>query len=150
MDSYSNAERMVVEVKEIMDNLDEELYRKIPQKIKNVFEKESQSEYKFQYDTTKSLLEQDVCSDTKNFIFLLYRDYWCSSSQEKEQLNQRLIEAKTEKAKKYETNNLFQEQRTDFIKTEPQEEETQVELIAPKESIMAKIISKIKNFFHIK
>lgn len=104
--NYNNSARMIVEVREIIKHLDEELSSKIPQRLKDVLNRDVGSDYQFEYNTEKSLMQQDICEDTRNFLFLMYRDYWCLE-REKEELQQRLIDAKNEKMKRYSENNIF-------------------------------------------
>lgn len=76
---------MFVQMKEILKLLNSEMVNKIPEKIRNyIINYESKGNYKFIYDTRKSLNEQNLTKDTRNFIAYLDYYYWASDDERKE------------------------------------------------------------------
>ena len=94
------------EVLEILKYIPIEYYNKIPKAKIELFEKNANNLYTFNYDSNKTLEEQNVSSITKGIIILLYRDYWATEVQRnKITVKQNYDRMKLEEKKK-EKNNL--------------------------------------------
>ena len=75
---YANA---YTEVLDILKYISKEDYEKIPKSKIKVFEENSNKNYSFTYDESKTLEEQNVSEITKAIIAILFRDYWATKEQ---------------------------------------------------------------------
>ena len=50
--------KMLTEVNAVLDSLDEELYKKLPESLTNVIKRDKDNSYDFKLDETKSINEQ--------------------------------------------------------------------------------------------
>lgn len=75
---YANA---YTEVLDILKYISKEDYEKIPKSKIKVFEENSNKNYNFTYDESKTLEEQNVSEITKAIIAILFRDYWATKEQ---------------------------------------------------------------------
>ena len=75
---YANA---YSEVLEILKNISKEDYEKVPSEKIDLFEKNANKNYNFQYDTNLTLDEQNVSKRAKAIIAILFRDYWATPEQ---------------------------------------------------------------------
>lgn len=75
---YANA---YSEVLEILNHIPKSDYDKIPNNMIEVFTRNNNKEYKFNYDVSKTLNEQNVSKIAKTIIAILFRDYWATPTQ---------------------------------------------------------------------
>lgn len=75
--------KRLVEVDEILKHLSKSDYDKIPEEIKEVIEKNKDREYKWKYDNTKKLKEQDVPDDTIAILSYINMEYLLNEEQKK-------------------------------------------------------------------
>lgn len=76
---------MFVQMKEILKLLNSEMINRIPEKIRNyIINYESKGNYKFIYDTSKRLNEQNLTKDTRNLIAYFDYYYWANDDERKE------------------------------------------------------------------
>ena len=75
---YANA---YTEVLEILKNISQEDYNKVSKEKINLFEHNANKEYIFNYDSTKTLEEQNVSKTARAIIAILFRDYWATDEQ---------------------------------------------------------------------
>ena len=147
---YANA---YSEVLEILNHIPKSDYDKIPNNMIEVFTRNNNKEYEFNYDVSKTLNEQNVSKIAKTIIAILFRDYWATPTQREK------IIAK----EKYDIAKLEQEKRDIcnpddlFKKKEENQEETIVNqeastfLIEYKEKkFIKKMIKKLIILLHIK
>lgn len=140
-----------VELNAILDNTSIELVNKIPKKFLQFMKENASITYKFEYDKTKTLEEQNIKPKTKGLIALIYKDYLCNESEKQQYLNnieKILNNIEIEKREKYNPDNVFKN-----IKKEQRNLNTD-EVIGPnlpiqikKDNIFTKIISFIKKLF---
>ena len=109
-------------------------------------------EYDFRYDNDKSILEQNLMSETKSMIVQIYKKYLCPVS-EKEgwKTYDKLCHEKIEKKKqeKYNPDDIFKNNITNNKKDD--EEQVDMQIIEYKEeNIFEKIFNKINSFFNCK
>ena len=139
------------EVDEIFNYLSLELLEKIPKKLRDATKKYKNEDYVFKYDVTKSLEQQNIHEQTKNFISAMYLTYICSD-EKKENLisickNNDLEKEKTVRDK-YNPDNIFKLKKESIEKIEEVKEiENNTLLVEYKESIISKLFNKIKSFF---
>lgn len=145
---YANA---YTEVLEILSKMSKNDYNKIPRDMIQVFEIYSNKDYAFEYDFKKDFDQQGISKRAKLILAILFRDYWANDNQREK------IIAK----QNYDRQKLEEEKRkiynTDIFKNKENNIETdgidniseQVNMIQyeHKESIIKKIINKLKSIF---
>lgn len=104
--------------------------------------------YVFKYDMYKDLDSQNVSTKAKTIIAILFRDYWATEEQrnkiiEYEKYDRQRIELA--KREKYNPDVIFKKQlKPDAIE---KKESENISLIEVKETIITKIIKKLKVLF---
>lgn len=146
---YANA---YSEVLGILKCISTEEYNKIPKEKIKLFEECANKEYIFDYDSNKTLDEQNVSKRAKAVIAILFRDYWATDTQRdkivaKQNYDRQKVEQ--ELMEKYNPDNIFKKNETQQIyKTNEIKENNK--LIPYKESIFKKIFSKMISFIGFK
>lgn len=141
------------EVNCLLEYLPQSYIDKLPKKLIEIIQNQSNEQYNINIDTNKSLLEQEFSQKTKDLIAVIKYNYW-STDEEKQQLKQIFYENENryqkELLEKYNPNDIFKKRET---KTEmPQQEviENNVQMVVYKESIFTRFFNKIKNLFRRK
>ena len=134
----------------ILNNMEPEYKEKIPKKLMKLFEENSAEDYEFHLDLTRPLQEQELNSKTLALLAMLNLNYWCETEEEKQELIKHYTENERkyqeELRKKYNTDNIFQKNNRENKQEKTTEE--QVALVEHKESIIRRLINKIKSIFH--
>ena len=134
----------------ILNNMEPEYKEKIPKKLMKLFEENSAEDYEFNLDLTRPLQEQELNSKTLALLAMLNLNYWCETEEEKQELIKHYTENERkyqeELRKKYNTDNIFQKNNKENKQEETTEE--QVALVEHRESVIRKLINKIKSIFH--
>ena len=135
-----------VEFNSILEYTSEDLKNKIPKKFLDFLQSIQSETYKFEYDKTKKLDEQKLKPKTRGLIALVYQDYICNEAEKEEyiQKSQKIIKQIEEnKREKYNPNDIFKDKKIENDK----DTTNTVEIVEYKESIIKRIIRKIKNIF---
>ena len=135
-----------VEFNSILEYTSEDLKNKIPKKFLDFLQSIQSKTYKFEYDKTKKLDEQKLKPKTRGLIALVYQDYICNDAEKEEyiQKSQKIIQQIEEsKREKYNPNDIFKDKKIENDK----DTTNTVEIVEYKESIIKRIIRKIKNIF---
>lgn len=145
---YANAYSEVLQILKYIPKSD---YNKIPENKIELFKVNSNKEYKFYYNPNKTLNEQNVSKRTKAIIAILYRDYWATPEKRKEIIaRQKYDMLLREKAKgKYNPNDLFKN-KSNIQSEQKNISVDNVGLTKYKETLLSKIIIKIRNFLNKK
>lgn len=138
---YNNLEEVYI----VLEKLN--LIKKLPKKFIDYIKENKNNEYQFEYEEGKELLEQKISEESKQILTIIYQDFLCTK-EEKEKLNEILIENKKKREKeldeKYGYEKMFSNKNEkETVKIEPKNQQ----LIEYKESIFHKIINKIKQIF---
>ena len=139
---YANA---YSEVLEVLRNMSESDINKIPNDMIEMFKENSNKLHDFRYDFNKDFKEQNISKRAKMILAILFRDYWASPSQKEIIVARQNFERDRidmQKQEKYNINNIFKKNE---IKKDIKTEEIQITNY--KESIIKKIINKIKKIF---
>lgn len=125
---YQNA---LAEVEEILQNAEEELVTKIPEKIRKFIRENRNQEYIAQIVDDKPLNEQDILPETQALLALIYRSYWATEEEKKEFAKRDSVElAREEEAKQnLYSNNIFNNQNEVTKAEEKQKEITDIILV---------------------
>lgn len=106
------------EINVIFDNLSNDILRKIPINVRNFFLDNASESYHFEYDTTKTLKEQELKPKTKGIIALLYRDYICDEKEKNEfveKYNIYIDKQEKIKTEKYNPDKLFKSSKKQIV-----------------------------------
>lgn len=129
------------EVYKILENTDEEIINKIPEKFMKFVKENMDTNYKFELEKGKELIKQNLKDETKQIIALIYKDYICDEKEhEKEVINDYNINFN--RNKELEKEGLQKENNIENI------EKSLLEI--KKEKWYKKLINKILKFFKIK
>lgn len=127
---------------------DNEMVNKIPNKVMvKLCEEAADSMKDFFIDPNKNFEDQEISEESKNFISLIYYNYIADEVEKKEienkwKDNDKKFEAHQKEI--YNTDNLFKNPST----IDNQQYTKENMMIEYKESLLKKIINKLKNFFH--
>lgn len=133
------------EVLTILKCMKIEYQQKIPQKLKNFFERNMAKDYKFNIDINKPLKEQKISDKAIHILAVLNLNYWCENEEEK----QELLKLYMENDKKYNEKLHEKYNVEDMFKKHKKKESIQNNIMIPKDkqSILVKILNKIKVIF---
>ncbi len=146
---YANA---YTEVLEVLNHMSKNDYEKIPEDMISLFKINCNKKYQFMYNFEKKFEEQNFSKRTKLILAILYRDYWAPPLQREKIIAMQNYDRKKleeQKMKRYDVNNIFQNHN---LKTKVEENviTNEVEMTEYKESVLKKVIMKIKNIFYRK
>lgn len=146
-----------IEVLEILKYMDKSLVEKVPKKLISVFEENGSKEYEFKLNPNISLKENNLKEETLTLLAILNLNYWCESEELKKELLAKYAENERkyqeELRQKYNPDDIFKKKTVNKEIVEEKHEEVeheeieQVALVEYKESIIKKIINKIKSIF---
>lgn len=148
----------------ILNALPEEDRNKVPMKLRKFISENKLENYESEVRIDVPIEEQDLSPDTRTFIGMLYLNYWCKDEEEKAEIKkvfmdneakkQKELDEKFEIFKKYDTNQIDNELKSEkdmqenIVESEIKTEESN--MIVYKESIIRKIINKIFGIFRRK
>ena len=142
----SNRENAYTEVYTILQELNEEEYKKIPPEVVEAIKENRNKEYEYELDDELELKEQPMLPETKAILFNIFRDYLATPEQKAKVIrmqNEARQKNELKKQQMYNTNvfvNKLKENQT------VNNNET-MQIVKYKESIFKKILNKIKSFF---
>jgi len=99
------------EMLEILELMEEEDIKKVPQKLIDLFENNALPTYEKHLDVNKPLEEQEISKKTAALIAMLTLNYWCESEEEKRELtnlyNENERKYQQEMREKYNPDKIF-------------------------------------------
>ena len=152
MGTSINTRQAYSEIDEFLGLLSIEQRNEIPQKLRELFAQEKDSNYKKGINLTIPIKEQNLKEETLAIIALLNLEYWCKDDTEKERLKK--VYAQNEKEyqimlqEKFNPDNMFKKKET-ILENEEQQMQC-VQMIKYKESFFKRIINRILEIFKIK
>lgn len=133
------------EVNCLLEYLPQSYIDKLPKKLIELIQNQSNEQYNINIDTNKSLLEQNFSKKAKDLIAVIKYNYW-STDEEKQQLQQIFYDNENkyqkELSEKYDLNNIFKKKES---KIEMPQIENNVQMVVYKENIFIRIFNKLKN-----
>ena len=136
------------EVDNFIELLDEYHKNKIPKKLREFFKNEKEEKYIKNIYRNIPIKEQNLLQETLSLIAFLNLQYWCDDEEEKKRLRKIYTENEKTSMKqmrlKYDVNNIFRERRKEVIEEETKDN---VAMIRYKDSLIQRIINKIKKIF---
>lgn len=127
---------------------------KIPNKFILFLKENASNNYSCNFDYTKPLKELKLSKEAKGLIAMICLNYWCRTPEQKQEYLKRLNENERkyqeEVREKYNPDNIFKN-KEEIVKTVINESEiTETAMTEYKESILKRIVSKIKRIFGVK
>lgn len=140
-----------VDVSVIISMMPIEMKSKISNSFINFIENNKSNNYVSNINPNIPLKEQNIRKETKEMLGIIYRDYLCN---EEERINllqeekRELTKLEAEKREIYNPDNIFKKNN---LKENNEEKsiKNEVSIVEYKESIIKRIIIKIKKLFHI-
>lgn len=145
----SNYKNAFSEVYEILNLLDKEEYKKIPQDVINVIETNRNCEYNYQINNEIELYKQPMLTETKAILYNIFRDYLSTQNQRQKIIEMQNIEReKLEETKRarYNSKDIFKRREENKMYNIDTKICNQI-IIEKKESFIKKLIRKLKNIF---
>ena len=137
------------ELNEIFKTLDKEQKDKIPKVFINNISNNMDKDYKFEFDSSKGIFEQDLMTETEALLVEIYERY-LAPSEEKEMWQKYdrycLNKIEEEKRKKY-NYNIFK--KNENMNKEGNISNSNFPVEIKKEKFYEKIINFLKKIFHI-
>ncbi|MFR2787403.1 MAG: hypothetical protein ACLTBX_01260 [Clostridia bacterium] len=142
-ENYPKAYTEVLEILKYMPTND---VNKIPKELIETLKNKKDNNYTFTIDEDQDFSKLKILNETEAIMVNIFRDYWASPEQyakirAKQQYDMQIIEE--EKKKKYNVDNIFKDRKERNIEYT----NNNVQMIEYKESILKRIIIKIKNLF---
>lgn len=138
----NNSRQAFSEVYDIINHLEQNLYKKIPTKFVKLIKENRDLNYVVNIDYTENINKQKLLKETRVILSLIYRDYLVTPEERKKLLEQDKIKLKEEERE-------LQEKYEIHFKKEYIVKPEQA-LIEVHDSWFKKIINKIKHFFKMK
>ena len=147
----NNRKNAYTEVYTILEDLNEEEYKKIPPEVIDTIRLNRNEEYFYELDEDLELKEQPMLPETKAILFNLFRDYLSTQEQKAKIIrmqNEERQKNELKKQKQYNTDVFEKKQRQNIEQIEDNKEKsTETNLVIYKENIFKRILNKIKRFF---
>lgn len=130
------------EVYEILKNIPDEDFNKIPEEVLHMLEIKRDIEYRFKLQENVEFENQNLLRETKVLLAILYRDYWATKEEKAKIVNKWNNDIKIAEGKKKEIYNI------DIFKKEKIEKNNTKMLVKlKKENIFKKLINYITELF---
>lgn len=137
----------LIEVEYVLNKMDEKYKKKIPQEFFEFMNKNKDINYKFQYDDSKSIIENNLHIDTISLLTYININFLLDAESKKEMislLNEDEIIAEEQKRKQYNPDSIFKNKIDKHI----EQTSDNVKMIEYRESVFRKIISKIRKLLY--
>ena len=135
-----------VDISVIISMMPIEMKSKISNSFINFIENNKSKNYVSNINPDIPLKEQNIRKETKEMLGIIYRDYLCSNEERINLLKEEekeLTRLEIEKREAYNPDNIFKKNNEEnSIKNE-------VGIVKYKESVIKRIITKLKKLFHI-
>lgn len=134
--------RAYTEVIEVLNHIEEEYIKKIPNDVYSYYYENRAIDYKVKLDMSKSFEEQQLSHKAKVILAMFFRDYWATEEQKekikrKDEYDLKMVEER--KKELYSVDNLFKNRTKNLL------EEESVEIVVYKNE---KWYTKFFNFFN--
>lgn len=137
-----NTRQAYSEVDEFLGLISNENRNKIPKRLRQFFKEEKDINYIKKINPNVPIKNQELKEETLGIIALLNLQYWCDDENEKKRLKE--VYAKNEKL--YQEHLQAQFNPNEIFKKKEHIKES-VSIVEYKESIIKKLINRIKNIF---
>ena len=140
---YSEA---IVEILDILKNSDDTIYKRIPNKLIEFWQRNKSTTYKPNLDHSKPLNDMELKEKTRDLITMIYLNYLCDDNEKKAMINilkNNERNYQLELREKYNTDNIFKNRKKEIVV----KEETQVLVKYNRITFLQKVLYKIRNLF---
>lgn len=140
------------EIFEILNLMEDEDKKRVPQEVRDFFEEQRMKEYKTKIRIDIPLTEQNLRRETVVLLTILVINYWCDSEEEKQSFIDELEKnekIKKELQEKYNPDNLFKN-RKKTKKDVVMEQIENVGMIQYKENLFTKLKKWFEKIFNKK
>lgn len=147
-EDYSEA---IVEILDILENSDDTIYKKVPNKLIEFWQRNKSTTYKPNLDHDKPLNEMNLKEKTKDIIAMIYLNYLCDENEKefvKDKLKKNEENYQLMLREKYNPDTIF-EKRVKQKTIENEKTIKEVAIIKYKESIFSKIIKLFKRYLKL-
>ncbi len=137
--------RIYSEIYEILNVLGDSFISKLPKNLYNILKEKRDINYAPKYNKEKSLSEQNINKNTITILALLHLNYWCENEKEQQDLNKLFIQNENifqeEIRQKYNPDKIFENRKL--------KENVNKDMVVYKQSIIIRILNKIKKIFKL-
>lgn len=141
---YSEA---IVEILDILKNSDDTIiYKRIPNKLVEFWQRNKSTTYKPNLDHSKPLNDMELKEKTRDLITMIYLNYLCDDNEKEVVINTLKNNEKNyqlELREKYNTDNIFKNRKKEIVV----KEETQALVKYNRITFLQKVLYKIRNLF---
>lgn len=145
--------KRLIEVEYILNRLDTSDINKVPQEIWDFIKENKDSDYNFEYDINKTIMENNLHKDTIAILTYININFLLNSKQKKEMIELLKIDelvAEQEKKNRYNPDDIFKNKNNDSNKEEQKINIKNLPVKMEEKNIFKKIIMFIKKLLHIK
>lgn len=139
------------EIDNFIELLNENNRNKVPKKLRDFFKKEKDNNYTKIIDPNIPIKEQNLKEETLALIAMLNLQYWCEDEEEKQRLKKIYTDNEIKHQQKlrelHNPDNVFKRKKQANYKFNNTTDE--LSIAQYEESVLKRIISKIKCFLHI-
>lgn len=140
------------EIYAIINLLEDQFIKKIPQKVRDFFEEERDKRYNPIIDVNIELDEQNLQRETIVLLAILKLNYWCNSEEEKQEILKSFSDNENSKIKeqqelyeKYNLDNIFKRKEQNTV-IEDKEDTNSLSMVQyNKPNFIKKFLSKIRS-----
>lgn len=140
----NNLKKAYKEIYKILNLMEKEYADKIPQKLKDLFEREKDNSFSVHINMDKPLENQNLQKDTLTILAILYINYWVESDEEKQELIKLFSDVDKKNEEFYSVDKLFKKQEKI---ANINDKTTERQLIVQNNNFFMKLINKIKKLF---
>lgn len=131
---YKQYQKAFAEVNYIIDNSEEDVINRIPNKLKSIIKENLDKDYIVDIDLEQGLNNCNLLKQTRELLYLIYRDYLCTKQENEIFLkNEMAIQEKRKRI--YNRDNLFKDDNFD---------KELLPIVSQKKTWYIKIVDKIK------
>lgn len=147
-----NTRQAYTEIDNFIELLDEYNKNKVPKKLREFFKREKDNTYTKIINPNVPIKDQNLKEETLALIAVLNLQYWCEDEEEKQRLKKIYSDNEIKHQQKlkemYNPEDVFKTKNTE-VKNELNNINDELSIVVYKESLLKRVISKIKRFLHI-
>ena len=147
-----NTRQAYTEIDNFIELLDEYNRNKVPKQLREYFKKEKDDTYTKTINPNMSIKEQNLKEETLALIAVLNLQYWCEDENEKQRLRKIYSDNEKKHQEKlremYNPDDVFKRKDRE-INYELNNTTDELSIVEYKESVLKRIIGKIKKILHI-
>jgi len=142
--------RAYTEVLELLKHIPEDELEKIPKTELQFYESNCDKNYRYEYNTDVGVDEQVISREANTVIIAIYMNHFANEAQKsviEKILKQNSAEEEKKKAEKYDVDKIFEKNKKMQENNEINKENLPVDISKNEDSLIKRIINKIKSLF---